>query len=133
MAKIATLQPRVSMAQGNVNVAASHAWQDNRRASRHVRGYGTEWDKRRKRILARDRYICQCSECKGGALRLRPATEVDHIISKAEWLANHGTLDGCDDESNLQAINDDCHRTKTAEDRRRVYAAAPPARGGGSP
>ena len=83
------------MAEGNVTVAVSHSWQDDRRGSRHERGYGTEWDKLRKVILKRDGYLCQCNECKGGELRLREATHVDHIVSKAEWRVNHGgSLEG---------------------------------------
>jgi len=37
---------------------------------------------------------------------VREATEVDHVIGKA----NGGT----DDPGNLQAINHDCHKEKTA-------------------
>ena len=87
-------------------------WQHDRR-SRHERGYGTAWDKKRKRILKRDNYLCQCDQCKGGDLRVRPANEVDHRIGKAEWLRRFGNLDGCDDDSNLQSINPDCHAAKT--------------------
>lgn len=70
--------------------------------SRHDRGYGYEWTKQRKRILARDRYLCQPCLAKG---RPTLATEVDHIIAKA--------FDGTDDDDNLQSICDDCHRAKT--------------------
>ena len=41
------------------------------------------------------------------------ANEVDHVVSKAEWLRRHGTLVGVDDMANLQAINVDCHKLKT--------------------
>lgn len=84
--------------------------------SRHARGYGTAWDKLRLTILARDCGLCQCSECKA-AKRLKTATEVDHRISKANWQKQHGTLDGVDDPSNLQAINTDCHKRKTSQER----------------
>lgn len=87
-------------------------WQHDRR-SRHERGYGTAWDKKRKVILKRDNYLCQCDDCKGGALRVRPASEVDHRIGKAEWQRRFGNLDGCDDDSNLQAIHPACHAAKT--------------------
>lgn len=82
-------------------------WQQ--RASRHARGYGTEWDKTRLVVLARDFYICQCPLCKGGELRVRPAKDVDHIIPKAQG--------GTDDLSNLRAVNHECHKRISAEQR----------------
>ena len=78
-----------------------------------ARGYGREWKLLRARILLRDGYVCQCTGCKT-ADRVTPATEVDHIIGKAKWHAERGNLDGVDDESNLQAINVECHKIKTA-------------------
>lgn len=75
--------------------------------SRHERGYGTEWDKLRKRVLERDAHLCQCSYCKADG-RTTVATEVDHILPKAKG--------GTDAMSNLQAINKQCHVRKTAED-----------------
>lgn len=75
--------------------------------SRHARGYGTAWDKLRLVILRRDKGMCQCPECMGGRKRLRHATEVDHIKPKAEG--------GTDDESNLRAVNADCHKRLTAQ------------------
>lgn len=83
-------------------------WGDPRRGTRQERGYGSTWDKLRLVVLARDRYLCQCEQCQGGKLRLSVATEVDHRISKA-----HGGTDALD---NLQAINRECHRRKTAEE-----------------
>lgn len=74
--------------------------------SRHKRGYGSSWDKLRLYILYRDKGICQCPDCMGGEKRLTPATEVDHIIPKAQG--------GTDDESNLRAVNTDCHKKLTA-------------------
>jgi 5-methylcytosine-specific restriction protein A len=75
---------------------------DDRRGSRHERGYGKEWDILRKRILSRDKGLCQpCLQQK----RYRPARHVDHIIPKFE--------DGTDDDANLQAICKTCHDAKT--------------------
>lgn len=76
--------------------------------TRTERGYGYAWDKLRLRILKRDKYICQCSECKKHGM-IREAHEVDHIIAKANG--------GLDNESNLQAINRECHKRKTVLDR----------------
>lgn len=72
------------------------------RESRHARGYGTAWDKLRKRILTRDKHLCQPCKDKG---RLTAAKQVDHIKSKA----NGGT----DAEDNLQSICIPCHNDKT--------------------
>lgn len=80
-------------------------------------------------VLERDGGVCQCETCKL-IDRVRLATEVDHIISKAEWLRIHGSLDGVDDDSNLQAINADCHKAKTAREAARARARTGPARRG---
>lgn len=85
---------------------------DSRRGSRHERGYGAKWVKTRKRVLLAASGLCQCADCTSAG-RIRPATEVDHRVSKAEWRRLHGSLAGVDAESNLQAINTDCHRLKT--------------------
>jgi 5-methylcytosine-specific restriction protein A len=76
---------------------------DARRGSRHERGYGSEWEQIRKRILSRDKGLCQpCLQ----AGRPRPARAVDHIIPKAAG--------GTDADDNLQAICNACHQAKTA-------------------
>ena len=82
------------------------------RTSRASRGYGPAWDKLRVQVLKRDGYLCQCRHC---AAEDRPtlANEVDHIVPKAQG--------GTDDMRNLQAINSDCHKRKTAEDEGRAH------------
>lgn len=77
-------------------------WSSQARGTAEQRGYGWEWRKKRAAVLKRDRYLCQCSDCKGRCL---PASEVDHIVPKH--------LGGTDDFSNLAAINEDCHKAKT--------------------
>jgi 5-methylcytosine-specific restriction protein A len=79
------------------------------RGTRQERGYGSVWDKLRLFILQRDGYLCQCPLCKGGELRLTPATHVDHILPKARG--------GTDDPSNLRAINVECHKRVSLEQR----------------
>lgn len=69
---------------------------------------GDAWMKLRARILIRDRGMCQCEQCQGVAFT---ATQVDHCIPLWEG--------GTDDEGNLQAINTDCHKRKTADEARR--------------
>jgi len=73
--------------------------------SRHERGYGYEWTKKRAYVLARDGYLCQPCYRKG---KPTPATEVDHITPKSQ--------DGTDDTDNLQAICSTCHKAKTAQE-----------------
>lgn len=80
---------------------------DTVRGTRHQRGYGWAWEQLRKRILERDRHLCQPCE-RQGITRL--ATAVDHIKPKAQG--------GTDAESNLQAICDPCHDEKTSRESR---------------
>jgi 5-methylcytosine-specific restriction protein A len=75
---------------------------DEHRGSRQSRGYGAEWEVTRKRILSRDKGLCQpCLKAK----RYRPARQVDHKIPKFEG--------GTDDDDNLQSICKTCHAEKT--------------------
>lgn len=91
------------------------AWHHDKR-TRQERGYGAGWTKLRLVILKRDGYRCRCDECKRTG-RLRPANQVDHIVSKAAWLKRWGNLDGCDAPSNLQALHKDCHEAKSIRER----------------
>lgn len=74
--------------------------------SRRSRGYGPEWDRLRKRILARDKHLCQPCLADG---HLTAAKQVDHVTPKAKG--------GTDDESNLQAICGPCHEAKTIREK----------------
>lgn len=85
------------------------AFGDKARGSRHERGYGTEWDKTRRRILERDAGICQ--QCLRDHGLVHAGSEVDHIVPKAEG--------GTDDDDNLQTICRDAHRMKTQAEARR--------------
>ncbi|WP_346346978.1 HNH endonuclease signature motif containing protein [Burkholderia cenocepacia] len=62
--------------------------------------------KQRRRIRVRDKYICQ--RC-GIAVR---TGEVDHIVSLEDG--------GTNDDANMQLLCIDCHKKKTATDRRYV-------------
>lgn len=79
---------------------------DSLRGNRHQRGYGTAWEKQRKRILDRDNGLCQ--PCMRSTGRVTMATEVDHVIPKARG--------GSDADANLQAICNPCHKAKTAKE-----------------
>lgn len=75
---------------------------DRTRGSRHQRGYGTQWDKTRERVMRRD-VVCQ--PCKRHGV-IHAAHHVDHIVPKA--------LGGTDADSNLQGICRAAHAAKTA-------------------
>jgi 5-methylcytosine-specific restriction protein A len=51
-----------------------------------ARGYGARWQRIRERILKRDGYLCQCSECKR-LNRVRLANEVDHVVPRSQGAA----------------------------------------------
>lgn len=70
---------------------------------------GRPWRRLRIAILERDNYLCQCDDCTRLGL-IRIANEVDHIIPLSR--------DGTDDETNLRAINSECHKKKTAKESR---------------
>ncbi|PVX86467.1 HNH endonuclease [Paraburkholderia unamae] len=116
-----------ALVPGGMSYCEEHAgedvgWKpDSVRGNRHARGYGSRWEKLREMVLLRDGGICRCAECRQLG-RVRLATEVDHVIPKAQ--------DGTDDPENLSAINHDCHKAKTARERRQ--GAAPRRRETGS-
>ena len=99
-----------------------YGWSD---ASRHERGYGTEWSRLRLDILRRDNGLCQCSRCKGGAVSVKIATEVHHIKSKAECARLGWTQAQIDHPSNLAAINAECHKRETAAEQGRMLRLRP--------
>jgi len=81
--------------------------------SRHQRGYGSEWSKTRDRILARDKGVCQPCLKSG---YIHPATHVDHIVSKAEGKRMGWSKEQIEADSNLQAMNAECHKSKTMQE-----------------
>lgn len=85
-------------------------WHHDKRSAAE-RGYGHQWRKLRLKILERDAHLCRCEDCRASGL-MTPATQVDHVVSKAEWLRRFGALDGVDAPSNLRAINAQCHERK---------------------
>lgn len=84
--------------------------------SKQSRGYGAAWERVRKVVLERDGYLCQCRHCKAEG-RTTVANQVDHIVSKAKARARGWSQAQIDDPSNLQAINEDCHKIKGMEER----------------
>lgn len=85
------------------------------------RGYGAAWRRKRERVLQRDCSVCQPCLMEG---KVHAATEVDHKINKAEARRRGWTEAQIDDESNLWAINVDCHKAKTARERRHPWGGS---------
>ena len=83
------------------------AWAD-RKGTAAQRGYGWQWAKLRKAMLAQEPLCRSCRE--QGMVTV--ATDLDHITPKAEG--------GTDDPGNLQALCGDCHRDKTAHESARA-------------
>jgi len=74
-------------------------------ATRRTRGGA--WMRTRARILRRDEWQCQCTDCKAAG-RIREGVEVDHVVPLEAG--------GADVDANLQAIHPDCHKVKTARE-----------------
>ncbi len=86
--------------------------------SRQSRGYGSQWVKIRKLVMARDKGLCQpCAK----ESRVTRATQVDHVVSKAEAVRRRWTQAQVDDPANLQAICTPCHDRKTTEENGGTY------------
>jgi 5-methylcytosine-specific restriction protein A len=79
---------------------------DERRGSRHERGYDARWTRLRRWYLTQHPLCAHC-EARG---RVRVATEVDHV----QELRYGGAVY---DEGNLQALCHACHMRKTAANR----------------
>lgn len=82
---------------------------ESRRESSTARGYGYRWQQTSKGFL-RAHPLCQCPECKEGAIRLLPSQVVDHIIP------HKGDMDLFWDRNNWQAMAKVCHDKKTARE-----------------
>lgn len=83
---------------------------DQRRGSRHERGYGAAWDKVRQEVMRRDAGICQPCMTLGD---VHPGQQVDHKVNKAEARRLGWSAARYDHPSNLQCICEVAHREKT--------------------
>lgn len=92
------------------------------KTTRQERGYGAEWEKARKLALQRDCGLCQTCRKAG---RVRPATEVDHIVSKAAAEQMGWDASRINAVENLQAICSPCHKEKTAQENGKTYKPKP--------
>lgn len=94
----------------------THSWHKTSAASR---GYDHRWQKTRERILMRDHGLCQACRRAG---HVTPATDVDHVISKAMGRRRGLAASVIEHDDNLQALCKLCHAKKTAEEEGRTYA-----------
>jgi len=90
------------------------AWQ-HLTTSSTARGYGYAWQQLRLIVLARDNGLCQCPECKQSG-RIRKASEVDHIVSKARAASLGWSQQQVDSLDNLRSVHAECHRRITMLD-----------------
>lgn len=88
----------------------------HRQVSAAERGYDAAWRRLRDWVMRRDNGLCQPCLRAG---RVTAATEVDHIIGKAEAKRMGWTRADADAHDNLQAICRECHKVKTAQDSRK--------------
>lgn len=88
------------------------------RTSRHDRGYGSDWDIIRARIIKRDKGLCQACLARG---RVTIGREVDHKMPKAEAKKKGWTKEQMDADGNLWLLCKPCHDHKTAQENGRVY------------
>lgn len=100
------------------DTAKAGSFADKSRGTATERGYGAQWAKIRRRILSRDKGLCQLCLVAGN---YRPAKSVDHIRPKFEG--------GDDADDNLQSLCQLCHTAKTAAESRRARLAVPTGRG----
>ncbi len=108
MGRVTTLAPRVSCAPSRLSTGAPVV-----PTYGQGRG-GRPWRRKRELVMKRDGYLCQCEDCQEAGRLPLEADEVDHIVPVAEG--------GTDDDSNLRAINHDCHKAKTQAEARRGAA-----------
>jgi len=105
MARLQSLRPQVASLPSRLK--STFTLGREQEAYGQGRG-GRPWRRKRDAVLKRDGYVCQ--PCKRNN-HTTMATEVDHVIPQAEG--------GSDDETNLQAICDPCHKAKTADEAKR--------------
>jgi 5-methylcytosine-specific restriction protein A len=83
--------------------------------SKAERGLPANWEAIRAAVLRRDRYLCRCSECQTNG-RVRTASEVDHVVPRAEGIRRGWTLAQINAMTNLAAINPECHKLKSVKE-----------------
>lgn len=106
MAKLKTLQPRVSRLQSRLPTVQADSWRTNKQTSGQ-RGYDYRWQKARKAYLAKHPLCVLCM----AAGRTTASDTVDHRIP------HRGDVTLFWDETNWQALCAPCHSsTKQREE-----------------
>lgn len=85
--------------------------------SRQSRGYGPEWEKVRKQVIARAKGLCENCARNG---RVAMGRDVDHVVSKASAKVLGWSQAKMDHPSNLQYLCVPCHKEKTAAEQGRT-------------
>lgn len=85
--------------------------------SRQSRGYGAEWEKVRKQVIARAKGLCEKCEREG---KVAMGRDVDHVVSKAKAAALGWSQAKIDHPDNLQYLCTPCHKEKTAAEQGRT-------------
>ena len=96
------------------------SFSDRSRGSRHERGYGTQWDKIRPRIIKRDGNLCRECRRQGRftAVGDKPFSAfVDHITPKFLARQKGWTAEQIDADENLETLCRTCHRQKTDKEK----------------
>lgn len=91
--------------------------------SRQERGYGAAWERLRKKVIERDKGLCQICLAKG---IVHPGKDVDHKVSKARAKQLGWTKEQTEAMSNLWYICRDEHLKKTEEEQGKTKHAPKP-------
>ena len=110
MARLQSLRPQVASLPSRLK--STFTLGKEQEAYGQGRG-GRPWRRKREAVLKRDGYLCQpCKRNNHTTL----ATEVDHVVSKAEGARRKWGRHQVDGHDNLQAICAECHKAKTARE-----------------
>lgn len=91
--------------------------------SRQARGYGKEWTALRKKVIERDKGLCQICLPKG---RVHPGKDVDHKVSKARAKQLGWSKEQTEAMSNLWYVCREEHLKKTEEEQGKTKHAPKP-------
>lgn len=85
--------------------------------SRQSRGYGPDWGRVRKVVIARAKGLCENCARNG---RVSQGRDVDHVVSKAKAAKLGWNRARTDSIANLQLLCQPCHKEKTAAEQGRT-------------
>lgn len=94
--------------------------------SRQERGYGAEWDRLRKKVIERDKGLCQACIKEG---RVTPGKDVDHVVSRARAKQLGWSKERTECLANTQYLCRPCHLAKTEREQGKTKHAPRPTYG----